>query len=407
MNGKKWLIIFVLTSVCFALLIGSFNYIVDPYGFFRTVEIKGFNQQKEGVRNNIRYIKLIEISLRKPKTILMGSSRVHDSINPESDVLKDIAPLQGGVYNYGIDMARIKEIKFFLEHAIKNSKIERLVLGLDFFMFNKYEKLNITYNKELTNRKINFMDLYFQPLFSIQSLTKSFSTIKVSNQQQDRREFLVNGYRPGESVFFGLKDYRKLHNSTNYIFLSKNSIDTLYYAKMDLDDEVFQDFRDIIKICKNNNIALTLYISPAHAELDGEGLTLANQYENFENWKREITKIAYNNDLSLCDFSGYNSITTEDVKTPMQYYWDSSHFKEKVGDYILEKILSNSRNNNIPIDFGVKVTPSNIENHLNNIRTKRVEYLRKNKSALEITHRKLKDALEGKKIDIEDTQGIF
>ncbi|MCT7529543.1 hypothetical protein N5T79_10330 [Aliarcobacter cryaerophilus] len=55
----------------------------------------------------------------------------------------------------------------------------------------------------------------------------------------------------------------------------------------------------------------------------------------------------------------------------------------------------------------MQITPSNIENHLSHIRAKRLEYLKKNKNALEITHKKLKNALEGKKIDIEDTQGIF
>ncbi len=101
MKSIKWLKIFFGLSIFVFLFVGGVNYIVDPYGFFRTVEIKGFNQQKEGVRNNIRYIKLIEIYLRKPKTILMGSSRVHDSINPESKVFKISHPA-GGYITMGL-----------------------------------------------------------------------------------------------------------------------------------------------------------------------------------------------------------------------------------------------------------------------------------------------------------------
>ncbi len=77
------------------------------------------------------------------------------------------------------------------------------------------------------------------------------------------------------------------------------------------------DFKEIINICKKNKIKIKLYISPAHANLDGEGILSANLYEEFENWKRDISNIVYNSNLKIIDFSGYNNITTEKVKTPM------------------------------------------------------------------------------------------
>jgi len=43
----------------------------------------------------------------------------------------------------------------------------------------------------------------------------------------------------------------------------------------------------------------------------------------------------------LWDFSGYSSVTTEALPASgshaeMEFYWDSSHFKDIVGDFVLD-----------------------------------------------------------------------
>jgi hypothetical protein len=401
MNHKVWVIKLFICSVLLMLLVGGANFIVDPYGLFRTVEIKGFNQQKEGVRNKVRFVKALEVSLRQPKTIIMGSSRVHDGINPDYKALKEFQP----AYNYGIDMARIKEIKLYLKHAIAISNIENLILGLDFFMFNASEKLNTTFDPTLVNNKPTFLDLYYKPLFTMTSVSDSIQTIKISAAQEGRKEFLTNGFRPGDSVFYGVKDYEKLHSYTNWIFSSSKESDTLYYSKMTLDEEVFDDFEEIVSLCKVKNINCTLYISPAHANLDGEGIKAAGLLPIFEEWKQKIVSIAYDNHLTLWDFSGYNSITTEPVKTPMRYYWDSSHFKENVGNLILDRIFSDVDEYKGPNDFGVVLTPSNVKESLLKTRADRTDYLERTdiSELLEL----YKSALIGEDMDPDIAEGIY
>ena len=104
---KVYIIATVLLSVCMISIICACTLIVDPYGLYDVYKKNGFNLQKEGVRNKIRYVKAIEIALRRPATVLMGSSRVHDGINPDHPLLNQYPP----VYNYGIDLIRMKEVK--------------------------------------------------------------------------------------------------------------------------------------------------------------------------------------------------------------------------------------------------------------------------------------------------------
>ncbi len=45
--------------------------------------------------------------------------------------------------------------------------------------------------------------------------------------------------------------------------------------------------------------------------------------------------------IPLWDFSGYSSVTTETLPASgshaeMEFYWDSSHFKDIVGDFVLD-----------------------------------------------------------------------
>lgn len=393
--------VFLFVAIIFGV-VGGTNFLVDPYGLFRTLEKTGINQQKEGVRNKIRYVQSLQVIMQSPKTLMMGSSRVQDGLNPQS---KSIPASFQPVYNYGMPMIRIKEIKLFLTHAIKKKQVKNVIIGLDFFMFNAKEKLNREFNPSLIDPDMYIINLYFKSLFSSIALSDSIQTIKISHQQKARNEFLKNGYRPGSQVNFELKSYEHLHNYTNWTFLSTNQTDTLYYQDFALDNEAFNDLRDIFQLCKINHLNLYLYISPAHATLDGEGIIASGNLNRFEIWKKNVTLIANEFNLTLWDFSGYNSITTEEVKTPMQFYWDSSHFTEMVGDIILAKVIQNS--NVLPSDFGVKLTPKNIDEHLKNTALQREKYYESHRIKIDDLHKMYHDALSGKRQNPKDVEGIF
>lgn len=405
-NYKSYLLIWLISVILTVGMVGAFNYIVDPYGFYRTVVRVGFNQQKEGVRNKIRYVKALELPLRKPKTIIMGTSRVHDGINPLHPLLSN--PAYAPVYNLGIDMDRIHESKEYLKHALVHSEIKRVILGLDFFMFNASQKVNYNFDPELIGRKVGVGDYLSTSIFSRDAFVDSIRTIKTSRSQPGREEFLSNGFRPGNFVFYQVKSYPALHYYTNYIFMSSLPSQTKYYADMTLDQEVFDDFEEILKICKQRNIDIKLYISPAHAHLDGEGIAAAGKWEMMEEWKRRVVAITDKYAAPIWDFSGYNSITTEPVVTPMKYYWDSSHFTEVVSDLILKRMLALKEDTQeVPADFGIHLTGKNIEFNLATIRQCRQRYIDEHSSEMQSLSQSYQSFLHGGAKDPKKIEGIF
>ena len=107
--------------------------------------------------------------------------------------------------------------------------------------------------------------------------------------------------------------------------------------------------------------------------------------EEFENWKRNLFQIielkkerALQHKINIYDFSGFNTFTSEaipnkenkeDLQTNMEWYLESSHYKRRLGNKIIERLLTeedNSKNS-----FGIKLSKDNIERHLVKIQNER------------------------------------
>jgi hypothetical protein len=403
-NYRQYLVRSLLTLLTLLGLLGLFNLAVDPYGLFHLVDVKGFNQQKEGVRFDIRFTKALQLPLVAPETVLIGSSRVHDGIDPDHPLLQEYPP----VYNLGVDLARIHEEVGLLNHAIANGNIKRVIFGIDFFMFDAAELTNPTYDASLIGRKIYPYDYLYQPFFSKEAFEASWRTLQISHATPDRKEFLPNGYRPADQTFYHLLDYPKLHYYTNSIFLSSDPSSTPYYGVFYTTEQVFQDFDTFLRTCQDHHIECILFITPAHATLDGEAVRAAGLWDTLENWKRRLVTIADRYHVPLWDFSGYNSITTEPVRTPMKYYWDSSHFTEVTTDLILTRLLDDAASpGKVPDDFGQVITPQNIEAHLAEIRQARAKYAAANPDEVNLIEQIYQNDLAGIPLTREQTTGIF
>ena len=102
----------------------------------------------------------------------------------------------------------------------------------------------------------------------------------------------------------------------------------------------------------------------------------------------------------LWDFSGYNSVTTENIpirgdsNVRMQYFWKFSHYKTVVGGWILERVLNAERSkSHIPQDFGVQLSRENIEAHLAQIDHARDVYLKNNEEDVTFIKRVFQQAV--------------
>ncbi|MGB3511951.1 MAG: hypothetical protein WBA93_22475 [Microcoleaceae cyanobacterium] len=364
LNKKKyrrynWM--FLLSAFLPVVAVGVFNIVVDPYDVFNTPNFLGINHSKPRKDNNDRLFKTADIIRIKPVTILLGSSRTKRALDPNHPALENHQP----AYNLSLDSPNVYELRRYLEHAIANQEeLGLVIVGLDFFTFNSFHKnrLNFSENR-LEKQRISAKD-FINITLSLDALLASKETIVDSRKTpRDYLGYGENGFMPDLNI-----DPEKTQQRFNRLI----SYYVKYrYARYQLSDQFLDELKKIVDLSQKNQIKLILFISPSHAT-HWEAMKRKDKWSIFEEWKREVVKIT-----PVFDFSGYNNITTEPIHNNMKNYTENSHYSPKVGNLVLNRILS-YKEEDVPKDFGVLINPENIESHLVKIRQDREIWAKNN-----------------------------
>ncbi|HAX78239.1 MAG TPA: hypothetical protein DCY88_21070 [Cyanobacteria bacterium UBA11372] len=342
------------------LSLGLVNLAVDPYGVISTPTIAKFNQSKPEILTQERMYKAVEITRLKPQIILLGSSRTQWGIYPQHPGLSK-SNLKA--YNVGFSGANMYEVMRYFKHAIANQPdLKTVVIGLDFFMFREHNPPASDFRESrLEITSIHPQDL-INSLFSVDALIASQKTITKNISLSYPNYQIYNG--------FFINDYRKPLPGSSQAFAKWIKPAFNAYRNYKLSPQNLNHLKNIIQVCQQKGIDVKVFISPSHA-IEAEAIQIVGSWEQFEQWKRELVKIT-----PVWDFSGYNSITGESIKTEMKNYTDNSHYRKEVGDLILNRLFD-SNTEKVPNDFGILLTPKNIQSHLAKIRADR-EFWAKN-----------------------------
>ena len=343
-----------------SLLILGLNWFINPYGVSNSPKIKGVNWYKPATSDNTRLYKAVDLTRQNAKTILLGASRIETGINPDHPGLKQYQP----VYNLGLAGGTIYEQRRYLEYAISNQpNLEMVILGIDLWLVADPYKTKTGFSEaRLENQGFNLID-FLQINYSLNTLIESKDALiknfngKVYKYHNDRGlEVVVTGALPYGTFSQWLPGQV---NREEYK-ISQIALDNLKLIK---------------EICQENNIKLVAFITPPHAS-QVEAIHIAGFGNVIAQMKREIVKI-----MPVWDFYGYNSITTEPIDK-VTNYWDSSHYTLEVGDLILNRILG-YQEESVPADFGVMITPDNIESEIAKMQVNRESWRQQDTKTIE------------------------
>lgn len=365
---RRFNLIFLAICLPGLLSAGLFNVFVDPYGVTYSPVLDNFNNLKIEKFNNVRLFKAVDVMRLRPKNILLGSSRTDIGLDPNHP-----AVATQNSYNLGLVGPNMYEVRRYFEHALTNQpEVKTVVLGLDFFMFNGYSENSPDFDEERLSKKSLTLQDSINVSFSISAFQTSLQTVKSSVKSDAYYLYHPNGHR----YVYGNKPDEPLKNKFKNMltgFLKSSG----YYAKHQFSQKYLDDLKAVVETCKEKNIELRIFISPSHAA-QFNAIKEAGLWTNFEDWKREVVKIA-----PVWDFSGYNSITTEPISDGMKNYWDSSHYRKEVGDLVLNRLFQ-MQEEAIPNDFGVLLTTDNIEAHLKKVRTDQAAWEKNNPDVVKL-----------------------
>lgn len=357
---------FLLAALLPMLAVGLFNALIDPYATFDTPNFFGINHSKPDEDNNDRLYKALDIIRIRPVTVFIGSSRAKQALDPSHPALANNQP----AYNLALNGPNVYEIRRYLEHAIANEKdLKEVIFGVDFFMFNANLLNQPSFSETRLEKKHITVPDAINATFSLDTLFASKETITASINEPNKDDtYGDNGFMPNRRLDTGETEWRFNSGIKLYFELHSN---------YQFSDQYLSEFRKIVDLCKQNGIILKIFISPAHAT-DLEAIRVTGRWQDFEQWKRKIVNIA-----PVWDFSGYNSVTTEPISNYMKNYADNSHYSKPIGDLILDRILS-YQNQKVPSDFGILITPENVEAHIAQIRADREVWAKKHPDEIKL-----------------------
>ncbi len=394
-TSSQYLWAMVLTVVLLMGTAALWNLLVDPFGMFDLLTIKNFNAKKPSTYERGRLLKAYDIRRLKPDSVLLGSSRCYFGLRTNHPAWGRNA---GHRYNLGIDSASVEEMYRYLIHA-GNVRPQKLVLlGLDLYpRLDKPDKPEIDFDPDIlmsdaslwSKVKLALADIKI--LTSMDALKSSWNTV-LKQKSAAASWIAADGQRIGDK-FYRRKswDFEKLGPEEYMDRLDHALIKNLlieeappvkeikpYHDVVAVEQDPLSSFDYLYKIieyCRYHHIALKIFTTPSHARLLEIAIKVEGGLGPIDNEKRRLVKILAleasrhpdQKPIPLYDFYGYSSVTTEPLPPEgsheeMANYWDTSHFKEQIGDMILNRLFeTDDPQHPCPKDFGMLLTKDNVE----------------------------------------------
>jgi hypothetical protein len=309
--------------------------VVDPYGI-----------RKGGGRvANVRLVKAYKLLDAQPKTILLGASGVARGLDPSYVSLVSEPP----VYNLSIMAANAYELNSFFNYANRRVEdLERVIIELNFFAFNQNNTVEAGFSNERLNLPHPILNDFFGLYLSLDSLGL------ILNPEDRGGYFAEDGTYKHEIQQTRIRQF-ETQLQTDF------SEPAQMYWDYEISEEAMNSLRTKVKSSYDEGIDLKLFLPPIHVT-QFYSSRIENHWSVYSDWVREVVEIH-----PVWTFSGCNSITTEPVKEVMEYYEDPSHYTYTTGNLVLNQMF-NYQVDTMPDDFGVYVTPENVDEHLKQVR---------------------------------------
>lgn len=365
----------------------TFTVLVDPYRMYGAPSIRGWTELKPRIYQQSGIAKTNGIERVKPKTLLLGNSRVEIGFNPESKVWpSSYQP----VFNAAEAGRGLSTALAMLHEDIAIHPPQRVFLGLDFQDFLSRQDQASTFLPGPDERRLlvtlqgdknshRTLQKWRDRLATTLTFDALYDSILTIVDQDPKTS--VNMTKWG---FNPLHEYRVYARRTGYygLFLAKAKDYEQQYSSYDVPDfskgpglANFRELATIVSLARKNNIELILFTQPYHADYL-EMLHQMGLWPSFEQWKYLVAQFASQTGVQLFDFAEYDAFTTEEVPrredttTEMRWYWEPGHYKEVLGDEILKSMISGKAS-----FFGRRLTSTNVVRAMSAVRSARTLYL--------------------------------
>jgi len=345
MSSRRYSIALLVLLLLLLASVGAFNRIVDPFWYFRDVEVRGFNLDKPRFPRNERLVKSALAVKLRPEAVILGSSYA------EVGLPATHAGFTGGgrlkPYNLSVSGGAWPEIQCYALFALAQPGLKRMVLGVSGSA------------AEPCSSYANLGEVdYAKLLFSQNAVSASWETVR----RQDGKPRVT-----AEGMWYFKRYEEKIRSDDDIAVNFANEIRS-HLCKSRQQDRLFDPkrvnrtkppadastagMRGIVRQAVQKKIQLILLVYPKHV-LHYELERQCGEFE--ERWSQLWKLVSLVEEeagpdsplVEVWDFYGYRDINAERVRAgiamPKRLWQDAGHFNHEVGAAAFDTIFSANR----------------------------------------------------------------
>lgn len=354
-NARPFTRAFVLAAGIPLLALAAFLMLVDPYGIWRHrgMPTAGYEPMTWS------RIASAERLNGRCDVAFIGSSRVVYGLGTK------VGRIGGAkVCNAGLGGTSMVEIEQVLRFVADETRIKRVVLFLDLHMFHDGLTTNHDFAQSRFSPDRDPVTYHAWSLASWSALGWAMESV---------------GLRlPG---FDGLKP-ALAPSHKNRGLIKASLMQERMYRQLQGPDVQLDAFARALDHLEERNVQVTAVIPAVHA-MQLEVIHEAGLWELNKDWRRWLTEVLWDRDIVLWDFATYHSPATADlprtvVEDPSPWWADISHQSEMLGRLSLERLMDAAAGSDDAWEerFGVRLTPANIEDHLDDLDAGRADWIK-------------------------------
>ncbi|TPJ47142.1 MULTISPECIES: sugar transferase [unclassified Mesorhizobium] len=352
----------------------AFVFVVDPYGINHHLEIPDFNAEKtHRLSIGTTAERSLRLWLTDYDTLILGGSRARVGLDPAGPSLARLK-----AYNAAVPHASMVELYDIGMFALAHGAPRRMIVNLDFSMFEA-DRTETQDFPESGFAGVPMPIVYARSLFSPESFIDALRTVHANSigfRETDKEDgfhqiMLAHNY-----------SYRQVSDQR----LNRLMAEFSSPGSFDYDITRIGLLHDLLDRLTAAGVDVTLFISPIHAR-QMEALRAMGLLPVYDRWRVDLTYTVSQvnasktatSEVKLWDFSGYNSVTMEDIPDPgdrhqtMRWYWSSARYTPALGELMLDRMLGQAYSG--PSDFGISLTGSNLRSILDQQRKRRTIYV--------------------------------